>query len=66
MKINNPFSGNKAVIKKKMTRKVYEEKYKNEYSYDPSKGNWCDYNETAQILVHNDREEYILVKEKAD
>jgi DNA-directed RNA polymerase specialized sigma24 family protein len=62
--INNPFNGNRAIIKKKVSRKVFEEKYKDDYVYDPEKGTWCDYNETAQILVHRDREEYILVKEK--
>lgn len=46
-----------------MSRKHYEEKYKDTYTYDPEKGDWCDLNETAAILV-NDNGEYILVKEK--
>lgn len=61
MQINNPFSGNLARPVKKISLKVYEEKYKDEYVCDFNR-EWCDENETAKLVVHKEREEYILVK----
>jgi len=61
MQINNPFAANRAVPIKKITKKQYEEKYKDEYVCDFNR-QWCDENETALLAVHKEREEYILVK----
>ena len=66
MSIHNPFHGNKAIITKKMSRKQYDEKYKDTYVYDPELGDFCDFNETSAIYVHKETGEYLLVKEKAD
>jgi hypothetical protein len=59
MYINNPFAGSRVKLSKKITRKTYEEKYKDEYVYDPERD--CDYNEFFTIVTNGTN--YILVKE---
>jgi hypothetical protein len=63
--VNNPFAGNRAKPIKKVTLKQYNEKYKDEYVCDFER-QWCDENETAMLVVHKEREEYILVKLRKD
>lgn len=60
MQINNPFVGSRIKLSKRITRKTYEEKYKDEYKYDVDKD--CDANEFYQIVCNGD--DYILIKEK--
>ena len=65
MEINNPFHGNKAQPVKTISFKTYAEKYKQDYVCDFNR-QWCDENETTMLVVHKDREEYILVKRGKD
>jgi hypothetical protein len=65
VKVNNPFAGNRAEPIKKLTRRYFKEteKYKSNYIYDTER-QWCDSNESYTLLVHKDREEYLLISEK--
>jgi hypothetical protein len=61
MQINNPFAGSRIKISKRITRKTYDEKYKDEYKYDPEMD--CETNEFYEIVTNGT--DYILVKENA-
>lgn len=65
MEIRNPFHGNRAKPIEVVSLKVYEKKYKDDYVCDFER-EWCDENETTMLVVHKDREEYILVKKGKD
>ena len=62
--INNPIRTSTVPLTKKITRKTFEDKYKHDYVFDLDRN--CDHNESYQIVVHRDRDEYILVIEKED
>lgn len=61
MRINNPFAGNKAEPIKTVSLKQYNEKYKEDYILDFDR-QWSDANETAMLVVHKEKEEYLLIK----
>ena len=60
--LSNPFNGNKVKISKKVTRKTFDERYAQEYRYDPEKD--CDYNDFYMIATNGI--DYILIREKAE
>ncbi len=59
--IHNPIRTSTVQLSKKLTRKTYEEKYKDQYEYSAERG--CDSNESYEIVVHKEKDEYLLIKE---
>jgi hypothetical protein len=59
MSKNNPLVSSTVDISKKISRKLYNEKYIDEYKYDPET---CDRNEYYEIVTNG--VDFILIKEK--
>lgn len=60
--MTNPFAANPAPISKKILRKTFEENEKyRDYVFDTNRN--CDANEYYQLVVHKNRDEYLLIKE---